>query len=301
MRWPPPRSSPDTSCTGTRTRRSTSCPCPRIGRASSSGRGTSTVRSACCPTAASWVATTPPCRTSTTAVGRSPTSNRLTARSSTGPTGRSAGRPCTSRARTRCGARRSAGTRRRAPTGSSTTTRPTPAARWTAGTMCSEPTSPRRRARSPPPSSGRLVEWFAPSYKSYCIVYGPTTGGVGPHHVDGTGGLAQPGTMAVASNDDLLVPNVGTSSVLRFAHAVAAHQRRPVPGRGVPARQGAGLDVRQGPVLPRWHRRGPDLRLLRHQQLHRRSLHRLGERKRQPGTGAGLGARHDGGRPRPER
>ena len=82
----------------------------------------------------------------------------------------------------------------------------------------------------PPPSSGRLVEWFAPSYKTYCIVYGPTTGGVGPHHVDGTGGLAQPGTMAVASNDDLLVPNVGSSSVLRFAHASLPTSAAQCPG-----------------------------------------------------------------------
>jgi hypothetical protein len=71
----------------------------------------------------------------------------------------------------------------------------------------------------PPPSSGRLVEWFAPNYTSYCILYGPTSGGVGSHHTDGTGGLAQPGTMATASNGDLLVPNVGTGSVLRFTHA----------------------------------------------------------------------------------
>ncbi len=69
----------------------------------------------------------------------------------------------------------------------------------------------------PPPSSGRLVEWFAPSYTTYCIVYGPTTGGFGPHHTDGSGGLAQPGMMALADNGDLLVPNAGTSSVLRFA------------------------------------------------------------------------------------
>jgi hypothetical protein len=71
----------------------------------------------------------------------------------------------------------------------------------------------------PPPSSGRLVEWFAPSYTTYCIVYGPTAGGYGPHHTDGTGGLAQPGMMALADNGDLLVPNVGTQSVLRFDHS----------------------------------------------------------------------------------
>ena len=71
----------------------------------------------------------------------------------------------------------------------------------------------------PPPSSGRLVEWFAPTYTTYCIVYGPDGRRLRPHHTDGTGGLAQPGTMALADNGDLLVPNVGTSSVLRFAHS----------------------------------------------------------------------------------
>lgn len=70
----------------------------------------------------------------------------------------------------------------------------------------------------PPPTSGRLVEWFAPNYTTYCIVYGPNTGGYsGAHHTDGSGGLAQPGMMALAPNGDVLVPNVGTDSVLRFA------------------------------------------------------------------------------------
>ncbi|HMK99601.1 MAG TPA: hypothetical protein VK428_05390 [Acidimicrobiales bacterium] len=70
----------------------------------------------------------------------------------------------------------------------------------------------------PPPSSGRLIEWFAPNYTTYCIVYGPDTGGYsGDHHTDGSGGLEQPGMMALAPNGDVLVPNVGTSSVLRFA------------------------------------------------------------------------------------
>ena len=82
----------------------------------------------------------------------------------------------------------------------------------------------------PPPTSGRLVEWFAPAYTSYCIVYGPTSGGVGPHHTDGTGGLAQPGTMALADNGDLLVPNVGTSSVLRFAKSSMPANASACPG-----------------------------------------------------------------------
>jgi hypothetical protein len=82
----------------------------------------------------------------------------------------------------------------------------------------------------PPPSSGRLVEWFAPSYKTYCIVYGPTTGGVGAHHTDGTDGLAQPGMMALTDNGDVLVPNVGTSSVLRFAESSLPTSAAQCPG-----------------------------------------------------------------------
>ncbi len=82
----------------------------------------------------------------------------------------------------------------------------------------------------PSPSSGRLVEWFAPHYTSYCIVYGPTAGGTGPHHTDGTGGLAQPGMMALADNGDILVPNVGTQSVLRFAASSMPASASDCPG-----------------------------------------------------------------------
>jgi hypothetical protein len=64
----------------------------------------------------------------------------------------------------------------------------------------------------PPPADGRLVEWFAPNYRSYCILDGPTAGGVGTHHVDGTGGLSQPGMMAVADNGDLLLPIGGPTN-----------------------------------------------------------------------------------------
>jgi hypothetical protein len=82
----------------------------------------------------------------------------------------------------------------------------------------------------PPPSSGRLIEWFAPNYTTDCIVYGPTTGGSGPHHADGSGGLAQPGMMTLADNGDVLVPNVGTSSVLRFAAASMPASASDCPG-----------------------------------------------------------------------
>ncbi len=99
----------------------------------------------------------------------------------------------------------------------------------------------------PPPTSGRLVEWFAPKYRTYCIVFGPDSGGVGPHHTDGTGGLAQPGTMAMAGNGDLLVPNVGTSSVLRFAASSMPTSAAQCPG-GIYPRQKVHLTTFVGNV-----------------------------------------------------
>jgi len=78
----------------------------------------------------------------------------------------------------------------------------------------------------PIPTDGRLVEWFAPSYTTSCILYGPTTGGVdGAHHVDGSGGLSQPGMMTTTSDGDLLLPQAGSATggfpgdVLEFDHA----------------------------------------------------------------------------------
>ena len=67
----------------------------------------------------------------------------------------------------------------------------------------------------PVPPDGRLVEWFGPSYKTYCIVDGPTAGGIGPHFVNGTGGLSQPGMLTLANNGDVLLPEAGTDEVLR--------------------------------------------------------------------------------------
>ena len=125
------------------------------------------------------------------------------------------------------------------PTACSTTTRPTPGARSTRPATCFANDIATAQGDYPPPSSGRLVEWFAPNYTTYCIVYGPTSGGTGPHHTDGSGGLAQPGMMALADNGDVLVPNVGTSSVLRFAASSLPAERRAVPGRDLPPQQGA--------------------------------------------------------------
>src|ERR1700680_5143803 len=53
-----------------------------------------------------------------------------------------------------------------------------------------------------------------------------TADGVGLHHVDGTGGLRQPGDLATdPNNGDLLLPEAGSPTggmggrILRFAHA----------------------------------------------------------------------------------
>ncbi|HSS09652.1 MAG TPA: hypothetical protein VLL25_07200 [Acidimicrobiales bacterium] len=77
----------------------------------------------------------------------------------------------------------------------------------------------------PPPDDGRLIEWFAPSYTSFCVVFGPTAGGDGAHHVDGTGGLRQPGDLAFDQQGNLLLPEAGAlqgslpaGRVLRLDH-----------------------------------------------------------------------------------
>jgi hypothetical protein len=77
----------------------------------------------------------------------------------------------------------------------------------------------------PIPTDGRLVEWFAPSYTSACVLYGPDTGGVGPNHTDGSGGLSQPGMMTTLPDGNVLVPQAGSASggfpgnVLEFDHS----------------------------------------------------------------------------------
>lgn len=88
----------------------------------------------------------------------------------------------------------------------------------------------------PVPTSGRLVEWFAPSYRQACVVDGPDTGGLGPHHVGGTDGLAQPGMMSTLPNGDLLLPEAGSPTggipgrVLEYDHASLPQRASDCPG-----------------------------------------------------------------------
>jgi hypothetical protein len=82
----------------------------------------------------------------------------------------------------------------------------------------------------PPPDDGRLVEWFAPSYSTYCIIYGPDAGGVGAHHVDGNGGLSEPGMLQTMPGGDLLVPVAGSDEVLRFDHSAFPSSASACPG-----------------------------------------------------------------------
>src|SRR5262249_54850003 len=92
----------------------------------------------------------------------------------------------------------------------------------------------------PPHDNGRLIEWFRDSnYPTYCILRGPTDGGIGDHHVTGTGGLRQPGTMARDDNDDILVPevavddvtgNIPNGHILRFVHSTMPTDASQCPG-----------------------------------------------------------------------
>lgn len=72
------------------------------------------------------------------------------------------------------------------------------------------------------PDQGRIIEWFPPDYASYCIIFGPTEDGdpLGMHHVNGSGGLSNPGMMAVDPDDNLYVPESGKLRVLKFDHSV---------------------------------------------------------------------------------
>ncbi len=154
----------------------------------------------------------------------------------------------------------------------------------------------------PPESSGRLVEWFAPSYTTYCIVYGPDAGGTGPHHTDGTGGLAQPGMMDLADNGDVLVPNVGTSSVLRFAQSSLPTSAAQCPG-GLYPRSKLHISTFVKVPFPGRGGEGPHVRLLRREQLHRQPLgplvHRRGQARDRSHLAAGDLRRRPGQEPRP--
>ena len=84
------------------------------------------------------------------------------------------------------------------------------------------------------PDQGRIIEWFAPDYTSFCFVAGPTRGGDGPHHVNGSGGLRNPGIMAVDRNDDLYIPESGASRVLKFDHTSFPQSTRDCDADGFP-------------------------------------------------------------------
>lgn len=114
----------------------------------------------------------------------------------------------------------------------------------------------------PPPDNGRIIEWFPPSYRRSCIVIGPTSGGVGPHHVDGTGGLENPGTLATGSDGSLYVPEAGRGRVLRFRPDALPRRASDCPS-GVlapPARYEVFLAPPTGPGLPLGIARDPTCR-----------------------------------------
>jgi len=83
----------------------------------------------------------------------------------------------------------------------------------------------------PSPDDGRLIEWFAPDYRNACVVIGPTTDGDGPHHVDGHGGLRQPGDLALDANGDLMVPEAGVANGIVPAGRVQRIDHTSLPAR----------------------------------------------------------------------
>ena len=94
----------------------------------------------------------------------------------------------------------------------------------------------------PSPDNGRLIEWFAPDYKKSCVVLGPTSGGVGPHHVDGQGGLQQPSDLALDKNGDIMLTEAGVANgmvpagrVLRVDHTSLPTRASDCSGNVYPA------------------------------------------------------------------
>jgi hypothetical protein len=83
----------------------------------------------------------------------------------------------------------------------------------------------------PAPDDGRLIEWFAPDYKKSCVVLGPTTGGTGPHHVDGHGGLQQPSDLALDKNGDIMLAEAGVADGMVPAGRVVRVDRASLPRR----------------------------------------------------------------------
>ena len=131
-------------------------------------------------------------------------------------------------------------TLRRTAPASTTARRPTPGAPSTPSTTSSPATSGRHRVRSRSPptvdwSSGSLLPTRPPA-----CCYGPDTGGIGPNHTDGSGGLSQPGMMTTLPNGNVLVPQAGSASggfpgnVLEFDHSSFPTSASQCPGGAYP-------------------------------------------------------------------
>ena len=190
------------------------------------------------PAGASSAATTRRCPASATSAASSPTSSRPTGRSSNCPTARSAVRPSPCPGPYKMPGQTVGQDSPPTADGSSTTTRPTPAAPSTSTQNIFGADIATAQGDYPPPSSGRLVEWFARAYRTSCIVYGPTVGWrrPAPHRRQRRAGPA--GRHGLAPNGDLLVPNVGTQSVLRFARSSLPTSVAQCPGGAYPRVEG---------------------------------------------------------------
>ena len=180
--------------------------------------------------------TTPRFRRRTTWGAPSPTSSRPTARNSTSPTARSADRTSTCPARTRCPASPSGATHRRRPNGVFNNNQTyTGCVVDQSGNVLANDIA-TAQGQYPPRAADAWWSGSPRATRRYCIVYGPTPGGYGPHHTDGTGGLAQPGMMALADNGDVLVPTSGPPACSGSPQSSLPTSASAVPGwRSIPA------------------------------------------------------------------
>ena len=115
----------------------------------------------------------------------------------------------------------------------------------------------RTGRRIPPPSSGRLVEWFAPTYKTYCIVYGPDTGRYraasrGRHRRSGPAGHDGRRRQRRPPGPQRSEPRACCASPTLRCPTSAAQ----CPGGVYPREPGPALDVLQGTAVPVRHRQG---------------------------------------------
>ena len=279
--------------TGTRTRRRTSCPCPRECRASWSRPGIPTARCASCPTAVSSSATTRHFPRNDNLGSAKPYKQPADGEELDEPNGSFSGQtlyvpgPYKMPGQTH---------RQRFPSDVQRRVQQQPDLHrvvWsTSPATCSGTTSPPRRVSIRRRAADDWWSGSRPVTRRYCIVYGPDHrwGRAPPHRRVRRAGPARDD----GARRQRRRPRPQRRDLERapLRGVVAAHQCGAVPRWDLPAEQGADVtSFVKRHFVSGWDRQGPDLRLLRHQHLHRGSRHPLGDQRRPARNGTRPGAR----------